>query len=60
MPIVIKEVVVKTTVEKSSPKWTISDRQLIDSLKQIVWDELHTESKMKEFGYGKSEGKNRR
>ena len=60
MPIVIKEIVVKTTVEKSNPKGSIDNKKLLNNLKQLVLDELHTENRIREFGYGKDEGRKRR
>lgn len=41
MPIVIKEVIVKTTVEKKTPQWSqTSEEQIIEAVKRQILEEL--------------------
>lgn len=41
MPIVIKEVIVKTTVEQQTPQWSwLSEEQIVKTVKRQVMEEL--------------------
>lgn len=60
MPIVIKEVVVKTTVEKSNRQQPGVSGETIEDLKRTVLDELRTEIFVKGLRDGRSGNKKRR
>lgn len=60
MPIVIKEVVVRTTVEKSSRQQSDVSAEAIENLKHSVLDELRTEIFVKGWKNERSQGKKRR
>ena len=45
MPIVIKEIIVKTTVERSAPRDSASDERLVEEVKRKVLEELGEESR---------------
>lgn len=45
MPIVIKEVIVKTTVEQDVPQWLTADQKILNGIKQEILEELREEEK---------------
>lgn len=47
MPIVIKEVIVKTTVERAGRRDSLSEEQLVEEVKRKVLEELGSENRMR-------------
>lgn len=52
MPIVIKEIVVKTTVEKKTPQWSQLNEELLFQLKQMLLEKLETDRILGKEKYG--------
>lgn len=48
MPIVIKEVIVKTTVERQAPQWPQLPERLAEEVKREVLAELEEEIRLQE------------